>query len=1311
MITIHGATEDDFSTLGLGALDPTECEIEEKAGGLYELTLTHPITDDFKSTLIAQGRIIKAPAPARESPRVEISTGTVTRHIYQVAPRGGRVNLRVSPSTNNKAIGSYRSGTEVAVTETSGNWSHVFVLNGGAEGWMWTAYLGYLRDETETIAGDTPGTVIVPTQTREQLFRIVGVENDSKRRRVTASAQHITYDLKGVIVARDYSPENVSAATVLQNAMSYADHETPFSVVCYVTDPVTIDCTGRNILDIIMGSEDGILEQTGARLFRDNYTLYILPAEERDRGVTLRYAKNLLSAVMKTDTSNLLTRIQPAGKTKKGDVLLIDDDVTQTFVDSERINDYPIVYAKRVEYDVVEGKDYTKAQARAKLRELAEADFEAGCDLPDIKLDADFVRLDLTEDYRHLANAYALHLYDTVPVTDDEAGIVATARMTGYKYDAVLDRYSATTLGELTDAEVAVYGYEIGGSVSGTKIIPNTMDGSRLKSLSVNSAKISDLAVTSAKIEDAAITRAKIADAAIGSAQIETASIGTAQIADAAIGTAKIADGSITNAKIGNAAIQTANIGDAAITSAKIGSAAIGSAQIGDAAISTAKIQNGAITTALIGTGAVGTAQVADGSITDAKIVGLTASKITAGTIDAATVNINNLNADNIVAGTINGARIPTLGSDKIADGAISGVKIINGAVTTDKITDGAVTAAKIVASAVTADKIAANAVTVNKIAAGAVTAAKIDVADLFAAQATINALDAHLVKASSIQALKDNLALWAADQIALKVGESGLGSPNLLLKTRRTLDVPGVFTYPEGASSYEYGGEYPEKFTRFTIPGVLGSLDVLFPISGLIVGQTYTFSMDCIAYSPSVVNIGVNGSERTWYDGWSNYVKRISNTFTAASAFLVMSIYVNKGSGADYVDIRKIKLELGSMPTAWCESDEEFRAGSIILDRDGLRLSGGEIEMNAGTAFKVKSGGTVQIDTASGDDSHINLGDGNFSASKDGGVIAGAGHFGTSLDVSGRRVLTLGNDISHRIIVSANDPGGTDLIWIRPSAVSKTSYTAYTAGSRNKTVDFAYTNPIVRTFKSVDHTTLTGSTITYSITVPLFSIGASMDNFELTGTLSKNGQTVQLSSAICQIKPWTETKVTLTAVSGINLCADGIDITVSLSGDRHGGSGNVYLQKDTNMTLTGAVESSSGMLDCTVKYIPVGLKHGEIIATDGTILGDFNGRVFTGHVWGFCCVVTSDNGAYHGAALVSPDASDAPITTSDGLTITYAGQRGDGWYYTRLDYFIPSGTAYTSAYPSLNNITGIASYEDAVAAAGDIIRYYNREI
>ena len=798
MITIYDAKAADFSTLGLGALLPTKCTVSEMAGGMYELKIVHPITSDMRHDRIKPMRIIKAPAPVRETPQVEIGqSGSVTRSIYKVVTDGRRLYLRVKPDQESKGLHAYKPGTEVATVELSadGKWRRVIILDGGATGWMWAGNLEYVRTETEIITGDAPGTIIRPRQTREQLFRVYFYSPDTKTRTVTAEARHITYDLVGAIVDGEYSPENVPADQVCAQIMAKADHDiSDFHIYCTITDPISGDYGGRNILDCLLDPETGVVAQTKARVIRDNYDIFILPDEARNRGVELRYGKNLLAAHMDADTSDTITRIKPVGKDKNGEKLYITEN--GGWVESPYINDYSVIHSKEVEYDVVESDELPINQARAMLKEKAEADFAAGCDMATVKLDADFVRLELTEDYRHLANAYALHLYDSVPVIDREADIVATARMTQYVYDAILDEYSDTGLGELNEVKSTIYGYEIAqGTVSGGKLIPNTVNGDRLQNLSVSYGKfdlaainqLSANAITAiradirelvagnittdqlyadlAVIAAAQITAANIEKANIQWAEIENLAVEIAKVVNAEIKHAKIDWAQIENAEIDAADIKNLSASIATIVKAEIALAEIDWAQIKNAEIDTAQIKLGAITQALIAAGAIGTAQIADGSITEAKVV--------------------SLNADVIKTGTLSVERLLLKG----ANGLFYALNATAGGLTSTQLTQeqykNAISGTALVARSVTADKIAAKSITANEILSGTITAAEINVANLFAAQATIAALDNYILRTQTIEAIEGKLDVWAENKINLAVGGLQIGGTNLLKDTR----------------------------------------------------------------------------------------------------------------------------------------------------------------------------------------------------------------------------------------------------------------------------------------------------------------------------------------------------------------------------------------------------------------------------------------------------------------------------------------------------------------------------------------------
>ena len=721
MITIHEAGAAGFDTLGLGALTPTECMIDERAGGLYELKLVHPVTDDYRHTLLAQYRIIKAPAPVRETPLLELGqSGSVTREIYRVATGGARLNMRAAP--NGKILHAYPPGTEVVRLGQSddGTWLQVALMDGGATGWMFAEYLELVRTETEAVVGDTPG-IVQPRQTREQLFRIVDTEPDSKLRTVTAWAQHITYDLKGAIVVGEYEPDGVAADVVCAQLMARADHDvSDFHIYCAVDGKITGSYGGRNIIDCLLDPETGVAAQTGARVVRDNYDIFLLPDEERSRGVELRYGKNLLSAAMTTSVADVITRIRPVGKDAEGGKLYIEDN--NGFVDSTRIDEYPVIYSKEIEYDVAVSDELPVNEAREQLKAKAQADFDAGCDLAGVTLNVDFIRVELTEKYKHLASAYALHMYDRVPVIDRDAGIVATVRMIGYRYDGLLDRYDKTILGDIGDVETTVQGYEIApGSVSGTKIVPNSMSGDRLRNLSVGYGKFNAAAIGQLAADAITAVRADIRKLVAGEVTADQLYVDLAAIAVAQITTANIQNAKIEWAEIANLTAEIAKIANA---------------QIGTATIDYAKIVDATLGTAIITEGVGGKLLINRLAVTEANMVSLT--------VGALMVKAEDGSFKQLVVGSdgnVTGKTVEVEG-DNIAAATIPGGKLIENTITARELNVGSIFA--------------------DEALIRAIKAANIDVADLFAAKATITALDSWLISTSVIQGLNDQLILVA---------------------------------------------------------------------------------------------------------------------------------------------------------------------------------------------------------------------------------------------------------------------------------------------------------------------------------------------------------------------------------------------------------------------------------------------------------------------------------------------------------------------------------------------------------------------
>jgi phage minor structural protein len=75
------------------------------------------------------------------------------------------------------------------------------------------------------------------------------------------------------------------------------------------------------------------LNRWGGEIERDNYTVKMLTRKGADRGVSIRYRKNLTGLIARSDLTNVKTRIYPTGLTEKDAVLEIDSK----YVDSDII--------------------------------------------------------------------------------------------------------------------------------------------------------------------------------------------------------------------------------------------------------------------------------------------------------------------------------------------------------------------------------------------------------------------------------------------------------------------------------------------------------------------------------------------------------------------------------------------------------------------------------------------------------------------------------------------------------------------------------------------------------------------------------------------------------------------------------------------------------------------------------------------------------------------------------------------------------------------------------------------------------------
>ena len=84
MICIYPADCTDFSSNGLGIVQPQSCTVTETLNGEWELTLVHPIDEHGRWTRLSEGNILRAPVPAAMTPQMNLVTQQYQTQTYDV---------------------------------------------------------------------------------------------------------------------------------------------------------------------------------------------------------------------------------------------------------------------------------------------------------------------------------------------------------------------------------------------------------------------------------------------------------------------------------------------------------------------------------------------------------------------------------------------------------------------------------------------------------------------------------------------------------------------------------------------------------------------------------------------------------------------------------------------------------------------------------------------------------------------------------------------------------------------------------------------------------------------------------------------------------------------------------------------------------------------------------------------------------------------------------------------------------------------------------------------------------------------------
>lgn len=241
-------------------------------------------------------------------------------------------------------------------------------------------------------------------------------------------AQHLSYDLSGIPVV-PFTAQNCAAACA--GLVSHAVVDCPFEVNTTVPTIADFKVDAPSSLRSWFGGREGsLLDVYGGEWGYDNYTCTLWKDRGANRGVVIRYGKNLLDINQERNISETYTGVLPFWMDTEGGNI-----VRAGIVNVAGTFNYRKILVLDLSSDFEEKP--TVAQLTARARQYITAN-DIG--RPNANITLDWVQVgELTD---------RVDLCDTVTVIFEKLGIQTTAKCISTTWDVLADRYTALEIGD-----------------------------------------------------------------------------------------------------------------------------------------------------------------------------------------------------------------------------------------------------------------------------------------------------------------------------------------------------------------------------------------------------------------------------------------------------------------------------------------------------------------------------------------------------------------------------------------------------------------------------------------------------------------------------------------------------------------------------------------------------------------------------------------------------------------------------------------------------------------------------------------------
>lgn len=335
------------------------------------------------------------------------------------------------------------------------------VLNGS-----WSAELTHPIDpEGRWKYIEEEAIVEMPSFNGKQLYRI-----RSKKKTVStvqATMEPVFFDSIDDCWLEDVRPTNKTG----QEALDIMLESNPkYSAKSDIDKLRTAYYEYQNFMEALNSNQDNsFINRWGGEILFDNYEIIVNSRVGEDRGVEIRYGKNIKKDGISEEvsTGNTVTRIYPKaynGYKMSG----------KGYVDSPLLRKYPTVKTITMTFsdvkmaeDAQEGDEEkgiiicnSQDELDQALKMKCENQYSNGLDKPSVTISVDMVLTGNTEEYKQYRKLEEISLGDTVHCRNARLGIVTDARVIELKYNSILKRVESVVIGD--------YSYNYFNNVSST---------------------------------------------------------------------------------------------------------------------------------------------------------------------------------------------------------------------------------------------------------------------------------------------------------------------------------------------------------------------------------------------------------------------------------------------------------------------------------------------------------------------------------------------------------------------------------------------------------------------------------------------------------------------------------------------------------------------------------------------------------------------------------------------------------------------------------------------------------------------------